>query len=203
MARSLRVTGGALGGRRIRIAASAGVRPTGDRVREALFAWLGDVEGDRVLDLYAGTGALGIEALSRGASAAVWVERSERVCAALRRNVAELGLRERGRVARGDVPKVVARLGRAGERFDLVFLDPPYASQEPARALQALVGSGVLAPGARVVAETSRRRALPEVRGLVPIEARRYGDAQITRLGAAALGGARGTQRPDEHDNAG
>lgn len=189
MVRSLRVTGGVLGGRRIRIAASAGVRPTADRVREALFAWLGDVEGARVLDLYAGTGALGIEALSRGASEAVFVERSERVCAVLRRNLVELGLRGRGRVVRGDAPKRVARLGRAGERFDLVFLDPPYASEEPARALQALVGSGVLAPGARVIAETPRRRALPEVRGLVPGESRRYGDAQITRLEA---GGRRG-----------
>lgn len=197
--RSLRVTGGELGGRRIRIAASVAVRPTADRVREGLFAWLSDVEGERVLDLYAGTGALGIEALSRGAASAVWVERSERLCVSLRRSVAELDLRERGRIVRGDAPKVLARLGRAGERFDLVFLDPPYASEEVGRALAALVDSGVLAPGARVVAETPRHRTLPEARGLVSIEARRYGDAQITRLGAA-LAERRETQPPDEHE---
>ena len=104
----MRVTGGELGGRRLRVPAS-GVRPSADRVRESLFAWLGDLEGVRALDLYAGSGALGIEALSRGAATAVFVDVAAPSLAALRRNLADLGLRERTRVVRGDVVRARRR----------------------------------------------------------------------------------------------
>jgi len=190
------VTGGRLGGRRIRVP-PAGVRPTADRVREALFARLGALEGCRVLDLYAGSGALGIEALSRGAACAVFVERSAGVLAVLRANLGSLALDAVARVERGDARAALRRLGRAGCRFDLVLLDPPYAeSQELERALRALVTSGILAPGAMVVAETSRRPALPPIEGLEALDERRYGDTVIHRLtsrpqrGAPASGGA-------------
>jgi len=196
----LRVTGGRLGGRRIRVPPTPGVRPTADRVREALFARLGDLEGAHVLDLYAGSGALGIEALSRGAASAVFVERSAPVRAVLRANLASLGLDDVAEVAGGDVAAALRRLARDGRRFELVLLDPPYQeAQEAPRALRALATSGILAAGALVVAETSRRAALPPIEGLEPLDERRYGDTVIHRLtpgaraGPAFTGGAGGS----------
>ena len=191
------MTGGSLRGRRIRVPASGGVRPSADRVREALFARLGDLEGAQVLDLFAGSGALGIEALSRGAAAAVFVERAAAALAVLRANLAELALDGKSEVLRGEASAAVRRLGRAGRRFDLLLLDPPYAAtRELAQALRALVTSGILAPGAMVVAETSRRPALPPIEGLTPLDERRYGDTVIHRLtpdpqdGPPATGGS-------------
>jgi 16S rRNA (guanine966-N2)-methyltransferase len=187
----LRVTGGRLGGRWLR-APARGVRPTADRVREALFARLGDLAGTTVLDLYAGSGALGMEAASRGAVRVVFVERAAASLAVLRENLDALGLRETSRVVRGDAPLAVRRLGREGERFDLVLLDPPYAGAELQRALEAVVAAGVLAPGGLVVAEHGRRHPIPWVPGLVPLDERRYGDAVITRLVADPGGGPGG-----------
>jgi len=169
------------------------VRPTADRVREALFAALGDIAGARVLDLYAGTGALGIEALSRGAARAVFVERSRAALGVLRRNLASLGLGEdEVRVVGGDARAALRRLGRGGERFDLVFLDPPYASDEAPRALEGLVASGVLSPTAQVVLEASRRHPVPIVAGLALCDQRRYGDTLIARFGPETPQGAEG-----------
>ena len=142
----MRVTGGELGGRRLRVPAS-GVRPSADRVRESLFAWLGDLEGVRALDLYAGSGALGIEALSRGAATAVFVDVAAPSLAALRRNLADLGLRERTRDVRGDVVRALRRLARERARFDLVFADPPYASNESERLFAEDALRDLLAPG--------------------------------------------------------
>jgi 16S rRNA (guanine966-N2)-methyltransferase len=175
----LRVTGGELAGRRLRSVRS-GLRPTSDRVREALFARLGALSGVRVLDLYAGTGALGIEALSRGARSAVFVESEGRTRAVLRGNLEELGLAAVARVVSGDAPRAVATLGRTGARFDLVLIDPPYASGEVPRALAALVGAGVLAPEATVVVEHGRRHPVAPVDGLAPNDERRYGDTVLT-----------------------
>ncbi len=177
----LRVTGGRLGGRRLR-APRGGLRPSADRVREATFARLGDLEGAVVLDLYAGSGALGVEAISRGAARVVFVERAPRCVSVLRANIEALGLGAVARVVRGDAPRSVERLGRAGRRFDLVLLDPPYASDEAGRALEALVASGVLEKGAMVVLESGRRHSVPQVAGLVPLDERRYGETVITRL---------------------
>jgi 16S rRNA (guanine966-N2)-methyltransferase len=183
-ATGLRVTGGRLGGRRLR-SPSGGLRPTSDRVREALFARLGELSGMAVLDLYAGTGALGAEAISRGADAVVYVERAPRCLAALRANLKALGIEAVSRVIVDDAPRAVRRLGRSGERFDLLLLDPPYASDEVRRALEAVSDSGVLAEGAMVVVEHGKRHALPAVAGLVVLDARRYGDTVITRFIAA------------------
>lgn len=159
-------------------------------MREALFARLGDLEGAQVLDLFAGSGALGIEALSRGADSAVFVERAAAALAVLRSNLAELALDGKSEVLRGEASAAVRRLGRAGRRFDLLLLDPPYAAtRELAQALRALVTSGILAPGAMVVAETSRRPALPPIEGLTPLDERRYGDTVIHRLMPDPLGG--------------
>lgn len=139
-----------------------------------------------MLDLYAGTGALGIEALSRGAVRAVFVDRAVPACQVLRANLAALGLEASTRVVRGDVRGELKRLAVAGERFDLVFLDPPYAAGELEGALVTLIRAKILAPGARVIVESSRHEPFGAVPGLVERERRRYGDTEITRLEAAS-----------------
>lgn len=179
----MRVTGGTLRGRRL-LTPPPGVRPSADRVRESLFARLGDLRGVEALDLYAGTGALGIESLSRGVASVVFVERAPRSLAILMRNLAALDLTERSRILREDASHGVRRLGREGRRFGLILVDPPYGSGEDERALGALVESGVLAPQGMVVVERSRRHPLRPVAGLEWIDERRYGDTVIDRFSA-------------------
>jgi len=158
-------------------------------VREALFGSLGALEGPRVLDLFAGTGALGIEALSRGAASAVFVEHARDALDCLRSNLTALALGEpEARVVRADARAALRRLAGEGARFDLVLLDPPYAAGLLASVLQGLVELGLLAPGARVVVESAHRHPVPEVPGLSPIAARRYGDTTLTQLEAAGPG---------------
>jgi len=181
----LRITGGELGGRRL-TAPRRGVRPSADRVRESLFAILGDLAGAAVLDLFAGSGALGIEALSRGASSLVCVERSRPTLAVLRGNLESLGLASVARVVAGDAEAAIARLGRAGERFDLVLLDPPYAPDAGHAALVALGKVGLLAPEAMVVLERSKSHPVGAVTGLRHLEDRPYGDTVITLFTVSA-----------------
>lgn len=158
-------------------------------MREALFASLGALEGPRVLDLFAGTGALGIEALSRGATSVVFVESAREALACLRSNLAALALGEpEARVLRADARAALRRLAGEGARFELVLLDPPYAAGLLASALQGLVELALLAPGARVVVESAQRIPVPEVPGLSPIAARRYGDTTLTQLEAVGPG---------------
>jgi 16S rRNA (guanine966-N2)-methyltransferase len=178
----MRVTGGSLLGRRLR-APRDGTRPTSDRVREALFARI-DPETAEVLDLYAGSGALGIEALSRGAAHVTFVERSSACALVLRGNLDAVGVGERCEVVVAEVLRALVRLARLGRRFDLVLLDPPYASDQASEALVALGRSELLPEGAMVVAETSRRRPPAATEGLELIDERRYGDTLITRLRA-------------------
>jgi 16S rRNA (guanine966-N2)-methyltransferase len=176
-----RLISGVAGGRRLRVPPS-GVRPTGDRAREGLFNSLGsllDLEGAAVLDLYAGSGALGLEALSRGAAQVVFVESGPRVLPVLRANLAAVGL-PGGRVVAGSVPTVVA--GRPPARFDLVLADPPYATPvaEVLGVLEALVAGEWLAEDAVLVVERSSREEPWEwptpLRGL---RDRRYGEALL------------------------
>ena len=181
----MRVTGGELGGRRL-AAPPTGVRPTADRVREALFARLSNLDGVSVLDLYAGTGALGIEALSRGARHVVFVDRSNASARVIQRNLDALNLNERSRVVRSDVRAALRRFAGERMRFDLVLADPPYEAEDLATPLALLVSGGLLAPEATVVVERSRRHPLPAVEGLVSHGARRYGDTEIEWWGAGA-----------------
>lgn len=177
----MRVTGGTLGGRRL-ASAPRGVRPSADRVREALFARLPELADGAewsVLDLYAGTGALGIEALSRGAGRAVFVERSRAALAVLRRNLSGLGLEASSRVLALDARAAARRLAAEGERFRLVLADPPYADPGWGEALASLVAAGVLEPEALVVVERGRRHSLPEIPGLQTRDSRRYGDTVL------------------------
>jgi len=169
----MRVIAGELGGRPLRSARGAQTRPTAARVREALFSMLGALEGARVLDLFAGSGALGIEALSRGAARATFVERAPGALAALRANVAALDLGERCEIRTSDA---LAALRSSGQ-YDLVFIDPPYAdAAELAGALSRGLPA-VLAAGARVVSESDRRE--PLALELPLVRERRYGDTMI------------------------
>ncbi len=131
----VRIIGGEWRSRLVRFPPSAAIRPTPDRVRETLFNWLGQrLDGLAALDLFAGSGALGFEALSRGASRVVMVERDAAIAAALRASARELGARG-AQVVHGEA---IAYLARPGERFDLVFVDPPYASGLAPRAMRGL-----------------------------------------------------------------
>jgi 16S rRNA (guanine966-N2)-methyltransferase len=170
---SLRIVAGSHGGRRIETPPGRSTRPTSDRVREALFSILGDaVEGATVLDLYAGSGALGIEALSRGATSATFVDSDERAARAIERNLAELGLE--GRVHRRDA---VAWLDNARGPYDLVFADPPYSSA--GRTAQRL--SELLPPLLRAtsltVTESDKRD--PLILTMPLVDERTYGDTRI------------------------
>jgi 16S rRNA (guanine966-N2)-methyltransferase len=171
----VRVIAGSLGGRRLSAPKGAGTRPTADRVREALFSVLGDVEGARVLDLFAGSGALGIEALSRGAAEVTFVDSDATALKALRGNLHELGAE--AEVRRADARSFLRSARKSGREYDLVFLDPPYRraaalAQELDRHLPAL-----LAPGARVAVETGRQAPLKLELPL--LDERRYGDTLI------------------------
>jgi len=158
------------------------IRPTSDRLREALFNILAHAYGDRleataVIDLFAGTGAMGIEALSRGARKALFVDDAMEARALIRANVEALGLGGQTRIFRRDARKLGA--APAGERFDLAFLDPPYGRYLTEPALMALHDGGWLAPEALIVIEETAQApfALPD--GYVLIETRTYGDTQV------------------------
>ena len=168
----MRIVAGEYGGRRLHAPRGTRTRPTADRVREALFSMLGDVSGARVLDLYAGSGALGIEALSRGAAEAVFVERDPRAVAAIRRNLDALGLADT--VVRQDALRFVAR---AEGTFDLVFCDPPYDSVPRIAGPLAERLPALLAEGARIVTESDKRTPLELPLPLV--SERTYGDTRI------------------------
>lgn len=176
-----RLIAGVAGGRRLKVP-PAGVRPTGDKARGGLFNSLGslvDLQGAAVLDLYAGSGALGLEALSRGAADVVFVESGPRVLPVLRENLAAIGL-PGGRVVAGSVPTVVA--APAPHPFDVVLADPPYALPvaEVETVLRALVDGGWLAPGGVVVVERSSREAPFEwPTPLEGLRERRYGEAVL------------------------
>jgi 16S rRNA (guanine(966)-N(2))-methyltransferase RsmD len=143
---------------------------------------LGELDGLRILDLFAGTGTLGIEAISRGADFVVFVDSAPKAVTVLRRNLKELAIEDSCRVVRCDAVAAIRRLGRSGERFDLVFLDAPYGSDALAPGLTTLVQTGVLTPHATVIVETAARRTWEPVSGLSLVDQRRYGDTLITRL---------------------
>ena len=175
----MRVIAGRLGGRRLTAPSGSATRPTGDRVRESLFAALGPVDGATVLDLFAGSGSLGIEALSRGARHAVFVERAGPALGALRANLDALGLGpEVAEVRRADARAALRAARARGETYDLVFLDPPYRR---AAALGRELSDAlphVVAAGGRVVTESDRRAPL-ELELPIRLQ-RRYGDTLVT-----------------------
>jgi 16S rRNA (guanine966-N2)-methyltransferase len=184
----VRVISGRFGGRRLKAPrGEKTTRPTSDRVREACFSMLGDLDGAVVLDLFAGTGALAIEALSRGAERAVFVERDAAALRVLRANLEALGLAgPEVEVRAGDAFVALRAAREAGETYDLVFVDPPYSRAGELEGELGLLLPGLLAPGARVVVESDRRAPL---RLALAVEReRRYGDTVITIHRHAAEG---------------
>jgi 16S rRNA (guanine966-N2)-methyltransferase len=171
----MRVIAGAHRGRTLHAPRGSATRPTSDRVREALFSILGEMGGLAVLDLFAGSGALGIEALSRGAVAATLVDRSAASIEAIRRNLQTLGID--AEVVRADAVAWCEQAKRRARQYDLVFLDPPYRHGSLLGATLTAALDGVLTPGARVVAESDRRQPLGL--GLHLLDERRYGDTLI------------------------
>lgn len=179
---SLRIVAGAARGRRLAVPRGRAVRPTPDRVREALFSILGErCLGARVADLCAGTGALGLEALSRGARSVLFVEQDRAVAEVLRENVARVGL-EGAEVLVRDAPAALAALARQGApAFDLVLADPPFASGLVPALAQALVDGALLAQGGLLVIEHPAGDAL-KLPGLTQVDARCYGSVALEFL---------------------
>lgn len=178
-----RIIGGTAGGRRLNTPKGANTRPTSDRVREALFSaiesWCGSLQGLRFLDLYAGSGAVGLEAWSRGAGVVTLVEQDRRTAALIDQNARHLGF-VKAHVVPASVPTVLGQPPTAP--YDAVFLDPPYSLDEEslARDLEALDRQDWLVPGALVVVERSRRTPPPVwPPGFTDIRERRYGETVL------------------------
>jgi len=181
----MRIVGGSLRGRTLAAPKSAAIRPTADRLRESLFNILAHAYGDpvggaRVLDLFAGTGALGIEALSRGADFALFIDQSAEARALLRENVTALGLGGRSRIFRRDATK----LGPVHplEPFSLAFLDPPYGQGLAQAALGAALAGGWLVPGALIVVEEAAKAQFTAPEGFRERERRSYDDTEFVFL---------------------
>jgi 16S rRNA (guanine966-N2)-methyltransferase len=178
----MRVIAGKYRSRTLRSLKGQALRPTSDRLRETLFNILGPTMKDSLfVDLYAGTGAVGIEALSRGARAAIFVEQHAPAAALIRRNLESLGISGEAEILGVDVMRGLERLEARHVHAQFVFLDPPYAATEEYESVLAFLGESLLvAPGGRVIAEHSRKRALPE----------RVGELELARVvvqGDAAL----------------
>jgi len=163
-------------------------RPTADRTRQALFnvlehaAWGPELMEARAIDLFAGAGALGIEALSRGAAFCLFVERAEPARAAIRANLAALGLEARARIDRRDAAALPARAAGDGAPYDIAFLDPPYGEGLGEAALGRLAGGGWLSPGAILSLERGAADPHPVPAGFELIDERRWGAATVSFL---------------------
>jgi 16S rRNA (guanine966-N2)-methyltransferase len=179
----MRITGGQTKGRLLANPKGQNIRPTSDRVREAIFNIIGqDLSGVKVLDLFAGTGSLGLEALSRGALQALFIDNSPQSLRLIRKNLALCGFQDSGFVVRRDLRKgIILTRALEGELFDLVFLDPPYGKNLIPLLLEELSRKGLLSSEARVIAESSKTEGLPVAMGnLHTVDTRLYGDTKIS-----------------------
>jgi 16S rRNA (guanine966-N2)-methyltransferase len=184
----VRVISGHLGGRRLKAPRGRDTRPTSDRVREALFMMLEPLSGLRVVDLFAGSGSLGIEALSRGAAWADFVERETGARRVLEENLATLGLEGCSRVWALELPRGLARLDGVLRQADLVLADPPYGGEAARAVLETLGRTGPWQPRARVVLEHHAKDEVPESTGdLVRVRARRYGETMVSTYQPAGV----------------
>ncbi len=176
----IRIVGGAHRGRRLKVAAGTGVRPTSERVREAVFDALGPVGGVSVLDMFAGTGAMGLEALSRGATSCVFIENDPAVAVTLKENIAALDYQAEARVLQLPYERALLGLSARAAGFDLLFVDPPYRIlPEVEVVLKPLLPSLLLDDGIAVV-EGSRKTCIDL--GRSPVFDRTYGDTRITMI---------------------
>jgi 16S rRNA (guanine966-N2)-methyltransferase len=181
----MRIVSGHFRGKTLATPSGEATRPTSDRARQAVFnilehaAWSKGVRAARVIDLFAGSGALGFEALSRGAAFCLFVETDEAARGAIRENVEAMGLFGATRVHRRDATDLGVRPGGDGPAFDLAFLDPPYAKGLGETALEKLASGGWLAPGATVVFERGASEPDFAVAGFAALDERGYGAAQV------------------------
>ena len=177
----MRIVAGTAKGRALKGPKGEGIRPTADRVRQALFDVLGQFfDGGRVLDLYAGTGALALEALSRGFASAVLVDSGREALKLCQENAEALGFTARVQVIAQDADRALDRLGR-GTPFELIFADPPYALTAVKRTLEKIDAHELLAPGGTLCLEHDKREAAPERVGrLACVDTRRFGDTEVS-----------------------
>jgi 16S rRNA (guanine966-N2)-methyltransferase len=177
----VRIIGGELRGRRLLAPPGGKIRPTSDRVREAIFDILGPAWNlPRVLDLFAGTGALGIEAVSRGAGEAVFVEQGKDALVVLKGNLKALGLKFRVWILPVAAKRGIAILAEKGMAFNLIFIDPPYGKGLADKALDEIVNGRILAAGGIIVVEHSSREEIVSPQALVRSQQRRYGDTGVS-----------------------
>jgi len=180
----MRIIGGEARGRPIHLPGGCRIRPTADRVKKSLFDILHPVTGKLFLDLFAGTGNVGLESLSRGARFAVFVERDGRLVELMRKSLAQLGFSERAEVIAADAERGLGRLAQRKERFDIVFADPPYDEGLIAETVKWLEKGNILAEGGIVVLQHSVREAIEglPIRAMVVSDQRRYGDTVLSFL---------------------
>jgi 16S rRNA (guanine(966)-N(2))-methyltransferase RsmD len=180
----MRIISGASKGRKLKMPSGRSVRPTSDRVKESIFDTLGDeVKGKVVLDLFAGTGNLGIEALSRGAAKAVFVEKGRQALRVIGRNLLETGMAARSEVLPKDALRAIGILAQRDEPFDLILMDPPYREGWIMKALERLRRNPVHHEGSLLVIEHDRREPLPgAVEGWEVIKQRKLGDTVVSFL---------------------
>jgi len=185
----VRIVAGTHRGRPLLGPRSPGLRPTADRVRESLFNLLGQYfEGGEVLDLYAGTGALSFEALSRGVRRAVLVDQGAEAARLVASNARALGMEGSIELLRMPVARALARLAAEGRRFALVFADPPYAEEAVPEVVRGVGEGRLLADGGTLVVEHGRREVTPDtVAGLTRVDARRFGDTTVSLYRAATV----------------
>lgn len=183
----MRVVGGIARGRKLAPFKASGIRPTSDRAREAVFNILGQNLGrGKVLDIFAGTGAMGIEALSRGAPSVVFIDSSKGAVEVIKKNLSLCGFEEQGHILKKDVAEALSYLKRRREGFDLVFIDAPYTNAEATAAtLTTIAGGRLLNNAARVVCEVAKKYPIEKFpEGLALIKEKTYGDTLIYFLEA-------------------
>lgn len=177
---SPKITGGTLGSRKLKSPKGTSVRPTPGRVKESLFSILvGRIEGANVLDLFAGTGAIGFEAASRGAARVVSVEAQRETAQAIEETAQSLDIADRVTVVAAPVERALYRISGP---FDIVYLDPPYANEVPLQIFRLLAERGLLAPDALVVYEHAAKRILPDIPGYRSTREEVYGDVALAFL---------------------
>lgn len=181
----MRISAGEHRGRRLQAPKGRRTRPTSDLLRQAAFNVLGDrIQGARVLDLFAGTGSVGLEALSRGAATATFIENDRQAVGALRSNLERLSLAARGRILSGDVLLGLKRLQAAGETFDCIFLDPPYGADLAVRCIEVLARGTLLSDNGVLVTQAFHKTPLPEQAGVLRrVWHRRYGESRLALYG--------------------
>lgn len=178
----MRVIAGSARGKRLFSPKSGKIRPVLDQVKEAIFNILWEIEGRRLLDLFAGTGAIGIEALSRGAAHVTFVDQEKEAVQLIRKNLEHCGFTEQGRVLPMTSGAAIAKLEREGATFDLIFVDPPYQQRLIQKTFQKLASSLIVTPATRFVVEHHPKEPIPDIPGLALTDQRKYGQTRISFL---------------------